>query len=95
MSALRPIPVVQAYRIGGKSRLQPRLNIAPLLRLTLKTDTQPVSCRTRTQRRFLFAQTDEKRIAEQTLVKDVCCLEPSPCLRVMGHAFDKLAQMVF
>ena len=29
-------------------------------------------------------------IAELTLVTDVHCLEPSPCLRITGHAFGKV-----
>ena len=33
-------------------------------------------------------------IADLTLVTDVHCLEPSPCLRITGHAFGKVIDCV-
>ena len=46
-----------------------------------------------TRREKVWSQYGET-IAQLTLVTDVHCLEPSPCLRVTGHAFGKAIDCV-
>ena len=46
-----------------------------------------------TRREQVWSQYGET-IAQLTLVTDVHCLEPSPCLRITGHAFGKVIDCV-